>query len=150
MMATNWCEGHSDAANTTVNCQHLCEMILAFRTPATAAVYFRDPTARAQLWNMGDTLRRVWHRARSALCGGHAASAGGGRVAFSEDREMLVIPGREVDDGAPARPVSAADDGVRMMGGMAFERLLELDDAADTEAELGRGVDYQLIEDQQN
>ena len=53
-MATDYCGSRSEPveAVTSVNCQHVCEMVLAMRTFVTACVYFRDPRCRAQLWDL--------------------------------------------------------------------------------------------------
>lgn len=45
-----------------MNCQHVCELVLAFRSLATVGVYFRDEQCRDQLANIEVLRGKVWRR----------------------------------------------------------------------------------------
>jgi hypothetical protein len=138
VMALDTCAVSSEPSKLSVSCQHICEMVLAMRTSATACVYFRDPQCRAQLRD----LPGLWRRLRQRFCGcirrdnGAGSSSNPHRVGFAVDQnKMVTIPGRAADHlgGAVAsatRPISAAnsDSDVHMMGSSAFARLLEMDE----------------------
>ena len=176
LMATPWCSANSGkAGEDIVDCQHVMEAVLAFRTPATVAVYILVSGNREQFKfsNIGQLLGRVWSRFK-----GHAFCGLAGRddkVGFKDDAtEMLLIPSRDYDDDddskAEPRPLSSdyssADNNVKMMGPAAFAMLQGLDDDAEDDSnetsfdggggggadpatgdEVGHSVNYQLLED---
>ena len=94
LMATSWCGGHSEAATPTVNCQHLCEMVLALRTLVTVGVYFSDAASREQLCDVRKLRLRVWHRMRPSA-GAGPDRARHARVTYIKEDEVRIIPSRE-------------------------------------------------------
>lgn len=156
-----------EAGEDIVDCQHVMEAVLAFRTPATVAVYIIVSGNREQFKfsNIGQLLGRVWSRFKGyTFCG---LAGRDDKVGFKDDAtEMLLIPNR--DSKAEPRPLSSADENVKMMGPAAFTVLQGLDDDAEDDSnetsfdkdggggggddvatgdEVGRSVNYQLLED---
>lgn len=118
-MATPYCSTNSGkAGEDIVDCQHVMEAVLALRTPATVAVYVMVSGNREQFKfsNVGELLSRVWSRFKANVLCGHAGR--GEKVGFRDDTtEMLLIPSRLRDDNdSDPRPLSSADETVKMMG----------------------------------
>ena len=106
IMATDYCGALSepDEAVSSVNCQHMCEMVLSLRTLATAGVYYSNPRALAQLWNVRQLSRRIWWRLRDAVAPATKARPGRGRrVRISEagDKVQMIEDHAYADDDGP-------------------------------------------------
>jgi hypothetical protein len=167
VMGTTVCEDESVEAEHVVSCQHVCEMVLSFRTLATSAVYFSKKECREQLFAFKLLLSKVGGRAcgtflRLAGIAADKRSTSGkkkGGVRFEDSRaleEIQMIPARGFDDdgnqmveseagqlSAPGprrdrnRPVSRADADVQMMGANSLAVLLDMDDDAYTDSAAG-------------
>lgn len=100
VMASEWCvhESSANSANTASasigyqsesygTCDVWCELVLAFRSLGTAAVFFSQPRNRQELLQFRTLCRRLWARLRF--------SRGAPTVRFREEglEEILMIPG---------------------------------------------------------
>ena len=86
----------------TVGCQHVCQMLLALRPLATAAVFFADGQCRRQLLGGALLARRVWLRLRNFavwVVGGRESTGGGDRVRFNPELQQVkeFHPGSAID-----------------------------------------------------
>jgi len=93
--ATTPCEDQT-SRHLTVGCQHVCQMLLALRPIATAAVFFGTGSAgkqnREQLLSGVDLARRVWLRLRNFAwwaVGQREVTGGGDRVRFNPELEQV-------------------------------------------------------------
>ena len=119
-MATDYCGKRSDPteAVTSVNCQHVCELVLSLRTLATVGVYYSNPRARAQLWNLRQLFRQIWWRFRDSISPATKARPGQGRrvrISKAEDQVCIIqdLVYAAEDDGVP----SGGSDGAWMIEG---------------------------------
>ena len=99
--ATTPCEAQT-SRHLTVGCQHICQMLLALRPLATAAVFFADGECRRQLLGGAELARRVGLRLRNFaawVVGRRETTGGGDRVRFNPELEQVqeFQPGSAID-----------------------------------------------------
>ena len=164
VMSASFYVDDSEDPYQTINCQHVCELVLAFRTLATVRVYFSAKECRDQLADWRSLRSKMWGRMQHQLCCGQVGGSSGD-VRFQklpEPEPASTFEMEPLSDGEGVtpgqRPVSTADSDVMMMGSKSFQTLLGLDQdkanretrAAGNQAALGDGVDYVLLTDETN
>ena len=113
--ATTPCEVQT-SRHLTVGCQHVCQMLLALRPLATAAVFFADGRCRQQLLGGSELARRVWLRLWNVaawVVGRRVTTGGGDRVRFNSELERVneFHPGSAIDNPSSSSSSSSSDDG---------------------------------------
>eukprot|EP00040_Diaphanoeca_grandis_P028429 m.164663 g.164663 ORF g.164663 m.164663 type:complete len:450 (-) comp31350_c0_seq1:142-1491(-) len=64
VMATDFCVNYSASDVKTVSCFGVCLLVLTFRTVATVIVFFMDPQARSELFDVQTLFTKAWLRVR--------------------------------------------------------------------------------------
>eukprot|EP00041_Stephanoeca_diplocostata_P037344 m.1407493 g.1407493 ORF g.1407493 m.1407493 type:complete len:543 (+) comp25020_c0_seq1:1168-2796(+) len=100
VITTDYCQRKSAAlASKDEFCQLPCEMVLAMRSGATAAVYFWDDDNRSQLLDVRHLLTRLWRRLCTCSAHRNHHSLASARAEHTRLQELQRAPD-EAPDGA--------------------------------------------------
>lgn len=92
IMSTDFCVGTTSfTALEQLDCQHTCECVLALRTLASVAVYFREKKCREQIYGFRQLLLKLSYRINNVF------GNSGDSVRFKKNVDVKrIIPTREV------------------------------------------------------